>query len=210
MAASMIAVSRTVRVMGPTWSSECASGSTPRVLDSAISGFQADDSAERRGLANRPTGIGTECAEAQARGNGGCRPARGSARDPRRNPRIAYAPEVARYRARAIGELLHVELAEQYRASGLEPLDHRSVVLGDPVREQGRGGGGAHAGGIDRVLERDRDPMQRAAPPTARDLGFRLMGLFQGGLCRHRDERIQHRIERIDLRQAHAREFHRR
>ena len=67
---------------------------------------------------------------------------------------------------------MQIELAEQDRARLLEPPRDLGVGVRHALLEEPAGAGRAHAGGVDVVLERDRDAVQRAAPLAAP--GFRL------------------------------------
>jgi hypothetical protein len=72
------------------------------------------------------------------------------------------------------GELGHVQLAEEDRARLLEALDRgrrarRHVAAEDARRAAGR----RHAGGVEQVLHRDRDAVQRAELAALRE---RLLG----------------------------------
>ena len=63
---------------------------------------------------------------------------------------------------------MHVQLAEHDRASRFEPADDFRILGRHAIGEDRAAGGGAHAGRVEEVLERDRDAVQAAPSPPAR------------------------------------------
>ncbi len=55
----------------------------------------------------------------------------------------------------AVGELVHVQLAEHDRASVLQPPYYLRIFLWYSIREDRAGGGCSYACCVDQVLERD-------------------------------------------------------
>ncbi len=104
---------------------------------------------------------------------------------------------------------MQILFPQEHRTGCFQAANHFRVFHGNPVFEQQAGGGGANAGGVDQVLEGERNAVQRPAPVAAPDLGFGLAGLRQGGLCSYGNECIQLRIELFDSGQAGGRKFDR-
>ena len=97
------------------------------------------------------------------------RAAGGAARDAVEVPRVAGDAVGGVLRGGAHRELVHVGLAEQHGAGGLQPGGDGGVVRRPPALEDLRAARGRHALGDDDVLERERDAGQRAErPPPAR------------------------------------------
>ena len=138
--------------------------------------LQPGDAAVRGRLADRAAGVRAERAVTEPRRDGCGRAAGGAARDAVERPGIVHGAEVPGRRAHAVGALVHVELAEQDGAGLVQTPRDLGVRGGHAVGEGGRGRGRADAGGVDVVLERDRDAVQRAAPSAPPDLRFHVAG----------------------------------
>jgi hypothetical protein len=89
---------------------------------------------------------------------------------------------------------MQVQLAEDHRARRLELRDDLGVFLRNPGSEHRAGRGRAGAGGIDIVLERDGNSMQRAAKLAGAGLVIQLRRLLQRLGRHHGDVRIHLRI----------------
>jgi hypothetical protein len=101
--------------------------------DAAEGGFEADDAAERGGDADGAAGVRADAAVAEARRDGGRRAAAGAAGNAGEIPRIAHGTEVGIIGSDAIGELVHVGLAEEDRTGFFELRDDLGVVLGNEI-----------------------------------------------------------------------------
>ncbi len=101
--------------------------------DDAVGRLQADDAAAGRGNSNRASGVRPYRPQAEAGGDGGSGAPGRTTRDPREIPRIAHRAEMADRRGRTQRELVHVELAEQDRARGLQLPNHLRVLRGHAV-----------------------------------------------------------------------------
>ena len=76
-------------------------------------------------------------------------------------------------------------------------LDRRGVVAAGAVA-------GRHAGDVDDVLYRDRNPVQRTAVPARRELPVEGVGVGAGLLARDVDEGVEACVESPDALQAHV------
>src|SRR5687768_4862544 len=140
MTLSMSAQSAALRHMGPTWSMDQASGSTPARLTRPYVGLSPVMPHSAAGMRMEP---------------------------PVSEPSVPALPGGAVVRVEALGaegELMHVELAEIDRPRGGEPRHHGGVLVGDPVAEDPRAPGRPDATGQVEVLQRDGHAVQRAQP----------------------------------------------
>ena len=102
---------------------------------------------------------------------------------------------------------MHVVLADDHRASQLQLFDNLGVLARNTLAVLVTAGSGANAGGVDVVLERDGDAVQRAAIVARCDLFFGLLCLCDREFGGHRDEGVQRGIQAVDAGEAFAREF---
>ena len=173
---------------------------------------------EARGTA--ATGAaGTGAASAAAgRGAGGRRAARVAPRVVGVEPVAVQAVVVARHpRGHPVGQFRELGLGDDDGARVEEVLRERGVVGRHQAGEGQRPAGGRHEGGVDVVLERDRDAVQRPADLAGGALAIERVGLFQrlvvdgdDGVDRvfvHRDAR---EVLRDDLARGGASLLHRR
>ena len=79
-----------------------------------------------------------------------------------------------------VGELGHLRLGEDDRARGAQVRDQRRLVRRDEAGERQCAAGGRHVRGVDVVLERDRDAMQRTAHLARPALAVEGVGLVEG------------------------------
>ena len=167
-----------------------------------MGGAQARDTRHRGRNPHRAAGIGAERGVRHLGRDQGAGAAAGAPGNALRVPRIAALAEHRVGRDHTPGELLHVGLADQYRALGLEPPDHGSVAVGDVVGEVGGAAGGAHACRLDVVLERDGHAVQEAEPAPLGGRPVAGIGLFPRPLRRGRRHGVEHGIELLDPREA--------
>ncbi len=145
--------------------------------DEADGGFEADDSAPGGWDADAAAGVGAECAEGEV-GRDGCAGAGGgAAADAVERPGIAGGAEVGDVAGAADGELVEVELADDDGSGEFEAADDVGVFGGDAVAEHGAGSGGAGAGGVDVVFERDGNAVEWAAEFAGFLFGVEFRGL---------------------------------
>ena len=147
-------------------------GDHPVARDAPVGRLEAGESREGARLADRAAGVGAGRDRRDARGDRGRGAARGAARHHRRVPRVLHRAVEARLVRRAHRELVHVGLAEQHHAGGVEPLDDRRVVGRDEVREHARAAARQDPAGAEDVLVRERHAGERPAL-AARDARIR-------------------------------------
>ena len=177
--------------------------------DDAVGRLDSRQVAHRRGLADRTAGVGAGGRRREKRGDGGGRSARGAAGNTSGIPGIARDAEIRGLGRRAHGELVHVRLAEDDRAGGVETLDHRGVVGADEIVEHLRAAGRQPACGAEDVLLRERNPGER--PGFARRaLLVGGPGLREGPLRVDGDVGPDFRIDPLDAVEVEPNQFDRR
>ena len=110
----------------------------------------------------------------------------------------------------AVRELVQIELAEQDRARVLQSARDFGIFGRNAVLEQLARAGGANAGGVDVVLERDRNAVQRPAPLPTLLLGLHLPRRGERLFGDDGDEGVQLRVVLVDSLQARLRQLDRR
>jgi len=105
---------------------------------------------------------------------------------------------------------MQIVLAQNHRASLPQPPHNFRILRRNTVLKDRTGSRIARARSIDQIFQGDRDPMQRPAPFTTRDLRLCRPSLRQSRLGSHRDESIQRWVELLDSIQAAASQFDRR
>ena len=117
-------------------------GDHPVARDRAVGRLQADDPAERRGLADRAAGVGADRAGREAARDRRRRAAGGAAGDAAAVPGVEHRAVGGVLVRGAHRELVHVGLAE-HAGAGLGEPAHRGRRVGRPVAlEDPRAGGG--------------------------------------------------------------------
>jgi hypothetical protein len=134
----------------------------PVVADRADGGSQPGDAVHRRGQPHRASGVGTQREVDQAGSDGGARPPAGAAGDPAGVPRVPARAGRGVLAGHPDGELGEVELGHDLGAGRPQPGDHLGVGVGHVVGQEPGGARGAHAGGVDVVLEPHPHAGQRA------------------------------------------------
>jgi hypothetical protein len=87
--------------------------------------------------------------------------------------------------------LVEVELPEEHGTRRSQLPDDGAVLLGHAVAEDARTARRSKAGGVVQILERDGDPVQRAAIDAVREVVVGAFRLGERGLGRERDEGAQ-------------------
>ena len=105
---------------------------------------------------------------------------------------------------------MHVQLAEQHHARLVQAADAGAVALGHVVGEDLGAGGGADAGGLVQVFEREGDAVQRPPGLARGQAALGVLGLGQGPLREEGDEGVEPAVQRLDALQAGAGELQRR
>ena len=195
MACSTSIASSTLRVIGPSLSSDQQSviapvrGTRPNVGRRPVTP-QRIAGATMLPPVSLPIEKPTSAAAVAAPG-----PGAGSRRAFLEQPRVhrlAAEPDVVeRQRAEA-------QLRDEHRAGLGEPAHDRGVRGRHAVAERLGAVGRGDAGRVEQVLHAVRDAVQRTAVLPGRDLGVGLLRLRQREVRRQRDDAAQLRIERVD------------
>ena len=140
----------------------------PVARDRAVGRFQADDPAQRRGLADRAAGVGAERPRRQPGGDRRGAAARGAAGDARAVPGVEHRAVGGVLVGGAHRELVLVGLPEQARAGRGQARDGGGGVRRQVALEDLRPRLAGHALGAEQVLHRQRHPVQSPSPaPSA-------------------------------------------
>ncbi len=164
--------------------------------DPAVRRLDADRAGDGAGLADRAAGVGADGQRGLERRDRGRRAAAGAAGDPVEVPRVARRAVRRVLGGGAHGELVHVGLAEDREAGGLEARDDRGVVRRDPALEDPRAARGRQAGGGQHVLDGDRHAVERAQHLAPGAAGVGLGGLGQRPLGVDVEEGVHVRCRR--------------
>ena len=133
----------------------------PVARHAAVGRLQPDQSAERRGLADRAAGVGADRPRHQAGGDGRGAAARRPAGHALGVPRVADRAVAGVLVRRAHRELVHVGLAEHRRAGVLELLDRRGGVGRLVAVEDATAARAGHAVHAEQVLDAERHAAER-------------------------------------------------
>ncbi len=136
-----------------------------------------------------PTPIGPEPGSHRRRGA-----ARRPAAGPREVPRVRGAPEQRRLGEAFMAEFRGRRLADEDRAGALQPRHRRRISRRDIVGQRYRAKGGAHAGRVDQILDRERHAVQRSQRIAARHGGFGRARRCPRLLGAHRDKGVEARL----------------
>ena len=173
--------------------------------DASIGRLDTDDPAGTGRVAQAPSGVGAEGAETETRGRRHARPA---GRLP--GPMIGI-PGIARRDDRGVitdaGEFGHYQLSDQHRARRAQPADDGGVLGGNAIPKDFRTAGGSYALGIDQVLGRVGNAVQRTPVVSLGNLIFGEACLTQREIRAHGNERMQLLLERLDAFQGGLGEF---
>jgi hypothetical protein len=100
----------------------------PVPADAAVSGLEAHRPAERGGDADGAAGVGAQGGVDNAGGDGRARSTAGTSGAVLGIPRVAHGSEVGVGGGDAVGQLVHVQLAEHHGAGGFETRHHEGIV----------------------------------------------------------------------------------
>ena len=118
------------------------------------------------------------------------------------------APEEGVHRSRAEGHLVQPGLAQGYGAGGAEALDRGRVFVGHTFGVVPGPACGQYAPGIDEILDRHGNTVQRPSVLSGRQLAIGLLGLLEDLVGGHGDERIQEPVKEFNARQRRPGQFH--
>ncbi len=110
----------------------------------------------------------------------------------------------------AIGELVHVRLAEEDRSRARELRGNVAVLVRHEIAENLRTRRRPDAARREVVFERNRNAVERPAPTPAAKLALRGPRLATGRVGKNRQESIDGRIPPLDLRERRVHKLHRR
>ncbi len=170
----------------------------PRRGDAPMRGLERGDAGVGRRAAQRKGDIAADPDGRQARRDRRRLPAARSTGRAVEIPRIAGPSRQQIVGLRCVGELGQVGLGDQDRAGPFETRDAGRIRPRNAALEDGGTTLRRHAGGVERILDGERNSMQRAEPGSAHHLRF-------GGPCRRdsllggeRDDGVQPWIGRGD------------
>ena len=184
------------------------SGMMPRIETSPCVGFSPTMLQYRGGRADRSAGVGAKGAVAEFGGHRRSRTAGRTAGIALERPRIPHRTVIARRRRPAERELVQVQLPDDHRTGGEQAAHDLCVLGGQAIVEDGAGRGCARAHGVDVVLERDRNTVERSAQLAGTLLLVEHLGARERLLAHHGDERVQLRLVDGDPREAGGHQFH--
>ena len=175
----------------------------PDVVDAAVGHqprrrTQADDVVERGGVPDAPAQIGSIGDRQHPGSQRGTGAAAASACRPVQRPGVPRRAEDIVEGVRAGAELGRVGLAHDDRAGRAEPFHDQAVGDGNVVGERAGAVGGADAGRVVEILDRDGQTVQRPERLAARDPAVRLVGVVQRALLPQADNRVDPRVDRVD------------
>jgi predicted ABC-type transport system involved in lysophospholipase L1 biosynthesis ATPase subunit len=169
--------------------------------------LETDDAAARRGVTNGRSGVRAERGGTQASRDGGARSTRRAARVVSEIPRIVHGPVMRNGRRAAVGELVHVQLAEKNRA-GVAQLAHAfGIFRRHAIGVDGARGRRPDACRVDVVLEPERNAMQRSATPAARQLVGAAASVRERFVGKHRYKGAHLRVDALDAIEIGLREL---
>ena len=143
------------------------------------------------GIRLLPPGIGTEAGDRHSRGDRHRRTAAAAAGDEAAVVGVPDRSEGCVAAGDAEGELVHVGLAYHNGARGLQAGHGRRVLGGNKRFEERRTGGVGQTGGVDVVLDRNRNSMQRAEDLAVEAQLIQPPGAVEGALAIERNECVQ-------------------
>ena len=175
----------------------------------SVGGLKPHDAAERRRNPHAAAGVAAHCDVALP--GGGRRPAAAAAAagNPFRVPGVVHMPIVGILPGGAVGQRVHIELAQQNGARLPEARRHRAVGIGNIGIVNARPRSSPHAGGVEQVFQPHRDAVQRA--PVVAPGNF-LLGALRRRPGRRRqqgDEGVQRGFRGLNAGQAGVHHIHR-
>ena len=118
--------------------------------------------------------------------------------------------EVRHERASAKRELMHVGFADKHGARSLQFADYFGIHIGYTVLKHCAAGGRFDPCRIEKVLNGNRNAVERAAPFLLLNFRFRFLCGLHRYITRNRDVGIQGRMTFFDALQNVSRNFNRR
>ena len=151
-----------------------------------MGGLEPHHSVGGGGPAHRASGIGPEAEEGVAGSDGGTRSSRRAGRAARRVMGVSGDASERTHRAPG-SELAHVQLREEDRSRVAQFLHEERIVRRHGTFEQEGAGGRRQVGGVEVVLERHRNPVERRPRPGFGALPVEASGTFPGAGIQQQD-----------------------
>src|SRR6185369_10915298 len=114
-------------------------------------------------------------------------------------PRIVHWTKVRERRGAAMAKFVEIGFADDDRAGGVQAFYESRVRVWNPVLQNFRAAGGAHALGVEHVFDRYRHAVQRAAIIAAADFFIRFFRFSARLLGEHGDESVELSFEPLQL-----------
>ena len=163
--------------------------------DRAVGGLVPVEADEVRRYPGRPADLGAEVEGGQARHRGHRSTAGRAAGRAGEVPGIVGGPEQRVVGLHVLVARRHVRLAHDDRSGPAQPGDRLRVLGREVVCEVRAAAGRPHALGLEAVLGRDRQPVQRAEFGSARPQPVGVVGLGPGAVGVEGDDRVQRGVE---------------
>ena len=122
-------------------------------------------------------------------------------------PGVVHMAVVGVLAGGAIGELVHIQLAQQDGPGLAESGGHSAVLGGYEGVEDAGAGGGADAASVEEVFQSHGDAVERAAVAPGADVALGLPGGGQGLVGQQGDEGVQPRLGGSDTGQVGLDDF---
>ncbi len=181
----------------------------PCGADPPIGRLQPDDTAERRRDADRAAGVAAERERYLASSEHDGRAAARASRDPIERPRVVRRAERFVDGGDPPCELVRLRLADEDRPGSACPADRLGVARRDVRAEHRRAVRRSHPLGVEQVLDRERDPLERPSlAPSPRRLGRER--LLARSLQAERREPAHQAVDRVDAGGARVHDLDRR
>jgi len=134
-----------------------------------VARLETDDAAAGRRYPDRASRVGAERGVGELRRERGCRAAARAAGETTRGQRVRHRPEVRVLGGRSESELVEIRLADVDIARSLEPLHSLRAVGRNVLGEEDRAIGRDEAGGVEEILDRERDAYAGILRPCEKD-----------------------------------------
>ena len=165
--------------------------------DTSVRRLQTDEVTHRRRVSNRAAVVRSDRKRREPRSDLGRGAATRSARRVIEVPRIVHVPEV-RVRSRlASGEFVQVGLAHQHRTGLVEASCDLGVHRRRVFFQKACPRGGRDTGGLENILETDRDTVERVVHVPLRALTIPAARLVERALRKKRDVAVELGLERF-------------
>ena len=173
-------------------------GSQAVAADPSVGGLESDYAAEGGGDADGSAGVAASGDGALAGGRRRAGTAAGTAADQVGVPGVVHVAVVGVLAGGAVGELVHVQLAQKNCARLPEPSGDGAVFGGHEVVVDAGAGGGADSAGVEQVFESHGNAVEGAAVAPGADVPLGLPRLGQRLVGQQGDEGVEHGLGGAD------------